>query len=419
LALTKEHSIELAVFVDPASALVDSTLIEAGIEQALALEDQPIVFSPATPGACAPVLRDSFIATLEKAAAHPGMILTYRPDRPILDPTGSSACQRVSPRVSRTKFNLLAESERTIKRLERLFSSGDLDTIDAESAIDRLELNSEIDDFPRDVTLELNTDRLSAPIDQPTNIQRDPITLAQAESLLSELGNVDDARLTLAGLGDPMLHPQFAEIVRLARKVGVRAICVETDLLTDESSIKQLVELGIDVVSIRIPATSKHVYQQMMGVDGFSTMLNNVRTLVTQRGARGSMLPLAVPVFVKTRENFHEMELWYDQWITALGSAHIRGPSDFGGLIDDISVADMRPSCRSNCSRLSKRISVLCDGRIVPCEEDVLGRQAIGTIGQTTLASAWKSMNGLRTEHREGSVTHLPVCGPCKQWHRP
>lgn len=420
LELTRRHSIDLAVVVDPASALIDWQLVESAIGQAQSLEDQPMIFSAATPGANATVLRQSFIETLGKATTHPGLIVTYRPDRPILDPTGSSACQRVPPRISRTTINLLVESHRVVSRLERVFSSTELDSIPIEQAIERLESIDEIDDQPRDVLLELNTNRLSTPIDRPTDIARNPISLSQVESLLKELGRIDDIRLTLAGLGDPILHPQFAEVIRCAKHNGVRAICIETDLLgTDHSIIDQLADAGVDIVSVNIPATSSQVYQRMMGVDGFETMLNNVRRLVTLRGARGSMLPLVVPVFVKTRENLHEMEAWYDQWITALGSATIRGPSDFGGLIENLEVADMRPPCRTNCSRLSRRISVLCDGRLVPCEEDVKGRQAIGTIGQTTLVSAWKSLDVLRSAHREGDVSRLVVCSGCRQWHRP
>ena len=38
-------------------------------------------------------------------------------------------------------------------------------------------------------------------------------------------------RLTLAGIGDPLLHPEFFEIVDAAHSAGINAISVETDLV--------------------------------------------------------------------------------------------------------------------------------------------------------------------------------------------
>ena len=64
------------------------------------------------------------------------------------------------------------------------------------------------------------------------------------------------------------------------------------------------------------------------------------------------------------------MEAWYDQWLKALNCAIIRGPSTFGGLVPDVGVADMTPPGRKACNRLASRITILCDGRIVSCEED-------------------------------------------------
>ena len=76
------------------------------------------------------------------------------------------------------------------------------------------------------------------------------------------------------------------------------------------------------------------------------------------------------------------MEAWYDQWLRAVGSAVIVGPSDFAGQIPDHAVADMAPPLRRPCARLESRMTILSDGRIVTCEQDVLGRQTLGSLGE-------------------------------------
>jgi radical SAM protein with 4Fe4S-binding SPASM domain len=157
-----------------------------------------------------------------------------------------------------------------------------------------------------------------------------------------------------------------------------------------------------------------------MGVDAYARVIENIRQFVAERQARQATVPLLVPVFTKCRQNFAEMESWYDQWIRAVGSAVIRGPTDYAGQIPDASVADMAPPGRKPCARLASRITILSDGSIVSCEEDVLGKQVLGRIGDDSLADVWsKRMGAFRADHREARWEKHPMCTTCREWHRP
>jgi radical SAM protein with 4Fe4S-binding SPASM domain len=157
-----------------------------------------------------------------------------------------------------------------------------------------------------------------------------------------------------------------------------------------------------------------------MGVDAYAAVLENLRVLVTERQAARGRLPLLVPVFVKCAANLAEMEAWYDQWLRAVGSAVIVGPSDFGGGIPDVAVADMAPPRRVACARIGSRVTVLCDGRVVSCEQDAWGRQVMGRIGESPLGEIWRrSFGELRTDHQKCEWKKRPVCAGCREWHRP
>jgi radical SAM protein with 4Fe4S-binding SPASM domain len=157
-----------------------------------------------------------------------------------------------------------------------------------------------------------------------------------------------------------------------------------------------------------------------MGVNSYRRVLENLQAFVTERAARGRGVPVVAPLFTKCAANFAEMEAWYDQWLRAVGSAVITGPGDFAGLVPDVSVADMSPPRRKACARLASRLMVLSDGRIVSCEQDVLGRQVLGRVGEDLLTDVWqKRMGALREEHRCGNWDSRPVCASCREWHRP
>ncbi|HEY8665577.1 MAG TPA: SPASM domain-containing protein, partial [Tepidisphaeraceae bacterium] len=74
---------------------------------------------------------------------------------------------------------------------------------------------------------------------------------------------------------------------------------------------------------------------------------------------------------------------------------------------------------RKACARIQSRMMVLCDGRIVSCEQDITGRQVMGRVGKDEVGDVWKRMFGqLREEHGQGRWAQRPVCASCKDWHR-
>ena len=131
-------------------------------------------------------------------------------------------------------------------------------------------------------------------------------------------------------------------------------------------------------------------------------------------------MPLLAPIFTKLQQNLGEMECWYDQWLKALGCAVIVGPTDCAGQIVDLAVADMSPPKRRACGQLNSKMTVLCDGSVVTCDQDVLGIHAVGRIGETSIAELWqKQLGGARAHHANENWNALPLCGGCREWHRP
>ena len=333
-------------------------------------------------------------------------------------------CAPVATAVARTTRRFKLDSDRQIARIDAatLSLNGQLPTTSAEELVQRAHAAEHVDTLPRDVTLELNVNRATRPIWWPGShkqIDRKPITLDLARKLFAGISKSEDVRLTLRGVGDPLLHDDFFAIVDAARDAGIKHIHIETDLKdVPVESIRRLVASPIEVISIHLPGATARTYEQVMGTTGYEKVLESIKEFVTARLAKA--VPILVPTFVKCRQNMGEMEAWYDQWLRAVGSAVIRGPSDHCGVIPDISVADMAPPKRRSCVRIEFRLMVLCDGRIVACEEDSLGSAPMGHLANDSIAEVWKnSFGGLQQLHRLGRWAVSPTCAGCREWHRP
>lgn len=414
-------TIDAIVLIDPSAGLVDAKIISDLIEHAGANEKLELCFTQAAPGLGGVLLRPSLIEKLAVAQTHPGRVLHYLPDMAVRDPIGSEGCVAVPTSVARSTRNFRLDSDRQIERLTQaaVHLNGQLVRSDSEDLVNRLRWTAEVDELPREIVLELNTNRTTSPIFWPgKSIQRPPLTVDIARRIFEQVG--DDVRLSLVGVGDPLLHEQVFEIIAMARQAGIKAIQLETDLLpADALHIDRLVDSEIDVVSVHLPAMSQATYAAIMGADRFLDVIENMRRFVSRRQSRARAVPLLAPLFNKTQQNLGEMEMWYDQWLQALGAAVIVGPSTYGGLIPEVAVADMSPPRRKPCARLWSRMTILSNGKVVSCEQDVTGRQVVGDVTEGAIREIWRDrFSPLRSAHRAESWSSQPICVGCREWHR-
>lgn len=409
---------DAVLLVDPSSGLVDPQIL-CGLIRSAQSGTRDYYFSQAPPGAGGVLLKRSMIQKLVDGNTHPGRIVHYLPEAPVLDPVTSDACIELPLSVSRSTERLTLDSEHQIRRLSKATEplNGTLLVTTAEGIIQRLGQTDPAGEFPREVTVELTTRRNSQPVFLPV-VSRGDLSLEQFSAIVNEAAGHDDTRLALGGLGDPLVHPRFQEL--LDRCHPLHTLSVETDLIdVSEGTLQAIVEGPVDVVSVHLPAMTRPTYESVMGVDALLPVIENIKKLILIKQTRGKGTPIIVPTFMKLSQNLAEMEQWYDTWLRAVGSAVILGPSDYSGQMPDLSVAQMAPPLRKPCRRIESRLTIWSDGSIGMCEQDVFSRFPIGKIGESTLGSVWKThMQRVRQAHRSGSC--LPVlCQSCQEWHRP
>jgi len=425
LEILKETEADAAVLVDPASGLIDASLIDDVITHAKLKEVAEIVFAPVAPGLCGPLIRKPLLERLSAMHLHPGRVLHYLADQPMREPLSGEGCVPVPPEICRSTRRFKLDSQRQITRITEAAVSlnGTLIKSSAQELLSRVNAHNAIDVLPREVTLEINVNRATRPIHSALahlDISRAELSVETARIIFDQLAAADDMRVTLGGLGDPLLHPQVFEILRIAKSAGIHAIHLQTDLLCDQAIVEQLAQSEVDIVSVFASALSTITYASIMGVDGLQRVIENVRLLVNVKQQCQKHTPIVVPTFVKLPQNIGEMESWYDQWLRVIGAAVIVGPTDCAGQIPFSGVADMSPPRRNSCARLAGRMTILSDGSIVSCEEDVTGKMLMGNAATDRLSDVWMHrFGGLRKDHAAGVWNRHPLCVACKEWHRP
>src|SRR3954464_8781930 len=123
--------------------------------------------------------------------------------------------------------------------------------------------------------------------------------------LINEFGDLK--HLHLQGLGEPLMHPRFFEMVTYAHNRGA-LVTTNTNLtLLNDRKAQLCVTSGLDVVHVSLDAATPEVYESIRVKSHYDRVLRNIERLQGARVSLGSELPDVRLVMVLMRRNLAEL----------------------------------------------------------------------------------------------------------------
>jgi MoaA/NifB/PqqE/SkfB family radical SAM enzyme len=141
--------------------------------------------------------------------------------------------------------------------------------------------------------------------------------LARFERLVEGLpvASAESLTLTFSGFGEPLVHPAWHELMRLARGRQHRVEVITNGLLLDAQVARALVELGVAQVTVSVDGGDEAAYARMRGVSAAGALAAVHHLLEARRHTR---LGLAIGVAaVATRSTVATLPALLD-WATDL-----------------------------------------------------------------------------------------------------
>jgi MoaA/NifB/PqqE/SkfB family radical SAM enzyme len=122
---------------------------------------------------------------------------------------------------------------------------------------------------------------------------------------------VDEAEagseLHLQGLGEPMLHPRFFDMVRYAVARGLRVSCNTNATVLDDRRAEQCVTSGLHAIHVSLDGATAATYEWIRRRARFDRVVRNVARLVETRRRAGGRNPEVRMVAVVMRRNLEEL----------------------------------------------------------------------------------------------------------------
>jgi MoaA/NifB/PqqE/SkfB family radical SAM enzyme len=113
--------------------------------------------------------------------------------------------------------------------------------------------------------------------------------------------------LHLQGLGEPMMHPRFADMVAYAARRGITVSTNSNLTLLNPARAERCVTSGLDTVHVSIDGATPETYEHIRVRAHLDRVLRNVDLLRDARRRLGSARPHLRLVMVLMRQNLHEL----------------------------------------------------------------------------------------------------------------
>jgi radical SAM protein with 4Fe4S-binding SPASM domain len=113
--------------------------------------------------------------------------------------------------------------------------------------------------------------------------------------------------LHLQGLGEPMMHPRYFEMVRYAADKGIKVTTNSNLTLLNPRRAELCVTSGLDCLHVSLDGSTAETYERIRVRAHHDRVIRNIELLLSTRERLGSKTPHLKMVMVIMKQNLHEL----------------------------------------------------------------------------------------------------------------
>ncbi|MBL0059166.1 MAG: radical SAM protein [Elusimicrobia bacterium] len=237
---------------------------------------------------------------------------------------------------------------------------------------------------------------------------------------------MDEIKLSKADLpsvkfnfrGEPTLHPQIAEFVRLARESGIMDVQFNTNgTMLNEKLSKDLISAGLVRIKFSLDSMNPSLYNSVRKGADYKKTLGHILDFLRIRNELGSAFPSVMVQMVFMSMNQNELmdyiHFWQDK-VNRIGISRYRSGNNESG--EDAQVNVPVQTERFPCPQLWQRLVILFDGTVLMCCGDHHSKNPIGDIKTRSIRDIWHSpeLSAMRRLHSEHRYDEIEACKGCQ-----
>ncbi|MDD3897107.1 MAG: radical SAM/SPASM domain-containing protein [Candidatus Peribacteraceae bacterium] len=201
----------------------------------------------------------------------------------------------------------------------------------------------------------------------------------------------DVCALRLHHFGSPMLDPAILERVNYIKTSTQLPIQFsETIINLKLQQVRELFRMGLDRLIIALDGTNAEEFEASRGVRvaNFDAMIQRVRDIIEAKLQLGDRTKLDVQII---QMKHTPRESFIREWESAEGvDVHVKPFFPYPDIPHEL-VTDSDTVFQRDCRLPFTSLTIMADGRVVPCNSDYNGEHVFGDLNHQSLQEVWNS----------------------------
>ena len=237
--------------------------------------------------------------------------------------------------------------------------------------------------------------------------------------------------------GEPLLNKDIFNMICYASDKGMCVSMLTNGILLNAEARKGVLESGLNFMAISMDGATKHTYESIRIGASFERLVENIKSLVTERDQRKLSHPSIDLQMVVTQKNLHEVDT-FEKLARDLGvdraylkSLYIdRSREDVGyvqylekdyfvnsAILPSRYMVNERGNLelkdKGLCPQKARTPVITTDGDVLPCCFDIFGEYVLGNITNQRFMDIWNSAKYNDFRHNLAMQRKLPMCTNC------
>jgi len=216
--------------------------------------------------------------------------------------------------------------------------------------------------------------------------------------------------------GEPLLHPQLADMLAYATGRGVGPVGLTTNgMLMDDERARAVLDSGLFMVDFSLDAATAETYAAIRRGLDFDTVVRNVERFMELRDRRNPDCKVMVS-FVEQEANRREAAAFKARWRQVADKVLMRSLISNVNLVD--TGADVSQTDRYPCPHPFRRLVVTYDGLYKFCPVDWESRTRVGSVDEEDVEAVWHGPEYARARLEHLNLCFAPgrACKDCTDW---
>lgn len=230
-------------------------------------------------------------------------------------------------------------------------------------------------------------------------------------------GDLSIGKLAVWNAGEVMMHPKFDELIGILGEVRQRAggfpfvsLLTNATKLTPERA-RTIIESGaLDLIQFSVDGGTQETFETIRVRAKWKDVLGNIRGFLDERDRLGQG-PQTGIIMIDVGE---DPESEFDAIVERVDVIERRRAHNWSGSTEFEDLQVQAPKT-GRCKVMEQSMSVLWDGRVSPCCNDLLGEHILGDLGSQTLAEIFQAaprvqLEAMLSANRRGDVELCKNC---------